>query len=263
MSRVNYLMSALINGVAIGELGGLIGLGVAEFRLPILKGMFGFPALEAIILNKAMSLIVVASALPFRTLVIPFNELWNHAYVVAILLSGSLIGAWSGAAGWATRLKSQVLYKIIAILLIFIAIVLFFGHGSHTTQALLSGWSLAIVGAIAGIGIGFIASLLGVAGGELLIPTITLLFGIDIKIAGSLSLMISLPTMLVGFLRYSQNQSFVVIRKQWQFMLFMATGSIIGTYLGSLLLGVFPTQLLLALLSYLLVLSAWKIWKHA
>jgi len=262
MSRVNYLMYALINGVALGELGGLIGLGGAEFRLPILMGMFGFPALEAIILNKAMSLIVVASALPFRTLIIPFNELWNHAYVVAILLSGSLIGAWIGA-GWATRLKSQILCKIIAILLIFIAIVLFFGHGNYADQALLSGWSLAIVGAIAGIGIGLIASLLGVAGEELLITTITLLFGIDLRIAGSLSLIISLPTMLVGFLRDSQNQSFVVIRKQWQFMLFMATGSIMGTYLGSLLLGVFPTQLLLALLSYLLVLSAWKIWKHA
>jgi len=262
MSRVNYLMYALINGVALGELGGLIGLGGAEFRLPILMGMLGFPTLEAIILNKAMSLIVVASALPFRTLIIPFNELWNHADVVAILLSGSLIGAWIGA-GAATRLKSQVFCKIIAILLIFIAIVLFFGHGNYADQALLSGWSLAIVGAIAGIGIGLIASLLGVAGEELLITTITLLFGIDLRIAGSLSLIISLPTMLVGFLRDSQNQSFVVIRKQWQFMLFMATGSIMGTYLGSLLLGVFPTQLLLALLSYLLVLSAWKIWKHA
>lgn len=261
MSRVNDLISALINGVAMGELGGLIGLGGAEFRLPILMGMFGLPALEAIILNKAMSLIVVASALPFRTLVIPFDELWNHADVVIILLSGSLIGAWIGA-GAATRLKSKTLHKIIAILLIFIAIILFFGHENHTDQVLLSDESLAIVGAIASIGIGFIASLLGVAREELLITTTTLLFGIDLKIAGSLSLMISLPMMLVGFLGDSQNQSVVVIRKHWQFMLFMATGSIMGTYLGSLLLSVFPTQLLLALLTYLLVLSAWKIWRH-
>ena len=39
---------------------------------------------------------------------------------------------------------------------------------------------------------------MGVAGGELLIPTIVLLYGVDIKIAGSLSLAVSLPTMLVG-----------------------------------------------------------------
>ena len=52
-------------GGLIGALGGLIGLGGAEFRLPLLIGWFGFGALEAVILNKAMSLVVVATALPF------------------------------------------------------------------------------------------------------------------------------------------------------------------------------------------------------
>lgn len=262
MAKIQYLTLAVISGIVIGTLGGLIGLGGAEFRLPLLIGLFGFSALEAIILNKTMSLIVVACALPFRTAVIPLNELLNYSHVIIILLSGSLIGAWMGA-GWATQLKSQVLYKIISILLIIIAIILFFGHDTHSKHALLSGWSLIAVGAIAGVGIGFVASLLGVAGGELLIPTITLLFGVDLKMAGSLSLTISLPTMLVGFLRYSQNQNFSVISTQWQFVVFMAVGSIVGTYIGSLLLGVFHPQLLLALLAIILVLSAWKVWKHA
>ena len=59
------------SGALIGALGGLIGLGGAEFRLPVLIGGFGFAALEAVILNKAMSLIVVASALPFRAGAVP------------------------------------------------------------------------------------------------------------------------------------------------------------------------------------------------
>lgn len=46
---------------------------------------------------------------------------------------------------------------------------------------------------------------MGVAGGELLIPTRVLLFGVDIKLA------ISLPTMVVGFARYSRDQSFAVL----------------------------------------------------
>ena len=58
--------AAFTGGAAIGALGGLIGLGGAEFRLPLLIGAFNFAALEAVILNKAMSLVVVASALPFR-----------------------------------------------------------------------------------------------------------------------------------------------------------------------------------------------------
>jgi hypothetical protein len=49
--------------------------------------------------------------------------------------------------------------------------------------------------------------------GGLLIPTLILLFGLDLKLAGSLSLAISLPTMLTGFARYSRDRSFVVLKK--------------------------------------------------
>jgi hypothetical protein len=53
-----------------------------------------------------------------------------------------------------------------------------------------------LLGLASGVGIGIVAALMGIAGGELLIPTIVLLFAVDIKIAGSLALAISLPTML-------------------------------------------------------------------
>lgn len=62
-ARRNFF-SAFGGGALIGSLGGLIGLGGAEFRLPLLIGVFRFAALEAVILNKAMSLVVVATALP-------------------------------------------------------------------------------------------------------------------------------------------------------------------------------------------------------
>jgi hypothetical protein len=41
-----------------------------------------------------------------------------------------------------------------------------------------------------------------------MIPTLFLLFGVDIELAGSLSLAISLPTMVVGFARYGRDRSF-------------------------------------------------------
>lgn len=37
----------------------MIGLGGAEFRLPLLIMLFGFAALQAVIVNKALSLVVV------------------------------------------------------------------------------------------------------------------------------------------------------------------------------------------------------------
>jgi uncharacterized membrane protein YfcA len=256
-------LAALAGGTVIGALGGLIGLGGAEFRLPLLLSIFRFPPLEAIILNKATSLIVVASALLFRTKSVPVAEMLAHAQVVINLLVGSLIGAWLGAT-WATRIRGTTLYRVIAVLLVAIAAVLLFSHNvTGAGSAAFDGWTLWLAGAAAGLVIGFVASLLGVAGGELLIPTLVLLFGIDIKLAGSLSLAVSLPTMLVGFTRYSRDRSFAVLAQQKGFLLWISTGSILGTLLGALLLGFTSPEILLPLLALVLLISALKIWRRS
>ncbi|ESZ06481.1 MULTISPECIES: sulfite exporter TauE/SafE family protein [unclassified Mesorhizobium] len=255
-------LGAFVVGTGVGSLGGLIGLGGAEFRLPFLIGLFRFAALEAVILNKATSLVVVASALPFRAATVPLGDVAAQWPIILNLLGGSLLGAWFGA-GWATRLKSGTLYKVIAALLILIAVVLVFGHHPGATGSpLFTGAALIIAGIIAGFCIGVVASLLGVAGGELLIPTLVLLFGSDIKLAGSLSLAVSLPTMLVGFTRYSRDQSFTVIGRNKTFLLVMAVGSILGTFIGGQFLGIVPEKLLLPLLAAILVVSAYKVWQH-
>lgn len=248
-------------GGVIGVLGGLIGLGGAEFRLPVLIGVFRFAALEAVILNKAMSLVVVATALPFRAQSVPWSEVVASWPIIVNLLAGTLVGAWFGA-GWATRLASTILYKIIAGLLVLIALVLLFGHGLTGGQPLVTGPAQVAAGVVAGLGIGVVAALMGVAGGELLIPTLVLLFGVPLKLAGSLSLAVSLPTMLMGFARYSRDRSFSVIGRHSGFALAMAGGSIVGTFVGGRLLGFVPTAVLLPLLAAILLVSAWKVWGH-
>lgn len=254
-------LAAFGGGAAIGVLGGLIGLGGAEFRLPLLIGAFRFAALQAVILNKAMSLVVVAAALPFRAHTVPLSAVAVHWPVVANLLAGSLLGAWFGA-GWATRLRSKTLYRVIAVLLVSIAGVLLFGHDATAAGPPLSGAFQAILGVAAGFTIGVVAALLGVAGGELLIPTLVLLFGLDVKLAGSLSLAVSLPTMVVAFTRYSQDRSFVVLGQNRVFVLVMAVGSIMGAFIGGQLLGIVPSAVLLPLLAGILLLSAAKVWRH-
>lgn len=255
------LSAAFGGGAVIGTLGGLIGLGGAEFRLPLLIGLFRFAALDAVILNKAMSLVVVASALPFRATTVPIGEVLSHWQILLNLLAGSLLGAWLGA-GWALRLRSEQLYKLIAALLVVIAAVLYFGHGAARAEPLLTGSAQLVAGVIAGLVIGVVASLLGVAGGELLIPTLVLLFSADIKLAGSLSLAVSLPTMIVGFARYSRDQSFAVLGRNLRFVLVMAAGSVLGTYIGGRLLGIVPDGILIPVLVAILLLSAVKIWRH-
>lgn len=255
------LSIAVLAGIAVGLLGGLVGLGGAEFRLPLLIGVFGFVALQAVILNKALSLVVVTVALPARLWGVPFSQVADHWGVVVNLLAGSLVGAWLGAS-WATRMRSATLYRVLAVLLVLIAAVLVLTHLGTVHPLGLEGVLKLITGVAAGVGIGVVAALMGVAGGELLIPAIVLLYGVDIKLAGSLSLAVSLPTMVVAFARYSRDDSFSVLAANKQFLLAMAGGSVLGVLLGGLLLPFAPSALLAPLLAALLVLSAVKVWRH-
>lgn len=70
--------AAFVSGCAIGIHGGLIGLGGAGFRLPVLITFFRFPALEAALLNKVMNLVVEATALPSGAGTVPLSELAAH-----------------------------------------------------------------------------------------------------------------------------------------------------------------------------------------
>ncbi|MDH6540698.1 sulfite exporter TauE/SafE family protein [Streptomyces sp. SPB4] len=249
-------------GGAVGVLGGMIGLGGAEFRLPLLIGLFGFAALSAVILNKAMSLVVVVTALPARLASVSFADLGAHGAVAVNLLAGSLLGAWAGAS-WAVRMRSATLYKVLAVLMAVMAAALVLTHTTALGSLSLPPPVRVVAGVVAGFGIGVVAAIMGVAGGELLIPTIVLLYGIDIKAAGSLSLLVSLPTMLVAFARYSRDGSFAVLGANLRFTAIMAAGSITGALLGGLLLGAVPDAVLIPALAAILLVSATKVARHA
>lgn len=249
-------------GALIGVLGGLIGLGGAEFRLPLLMTLFGFAALQAVILNKAMSLIVVATALPARAFAVSWGDVADHWWIVTNLLAGSLVGAWL-AAGWATRMHARALQRVLALLLVAIALVLAGTHYADIGPLELISVTRSIAGVLAGVVIGMVAAFMGVAGGELLIPTIVLLVGADIRLAGSLSLLVSLPTMLVAFARYSRDSTFAVLHQHLQFVLLMGVGSVAGALAGGALLQYIANPALIAGLALILLVSAVKVWRHA
>ena len=61
-----------------------------------------------------------------------------------------------------------------------------------------------------------------------------------------------------------QDRGFAVIGRNARFALFMAAGSVAGSFIGArLLLGLVPDRVLLPLLAVILLLSAIKVWRHA
>jgi uncharacterized membrane protein YfcA len=118
-----------------------------------------------------------------------------------------------------------------------------------------------VTAVVFGLGIGLVSSLLGVAGGELIIPTLVFAFGAGIKTAGTASLLISLPTVVVGVLRHRRLGSFTDRADLTQTVAPMGAGSVIGAVAGGLFVGVVPAAALKFVLGVILIVSAVRIFR--
>ncbi|MCU0525960.1 MAG: sulfite exporter TauE/SafE family protein [Elainella sp. Prado103] len=249
-------------GGLVGILGGLIGLGGAEFRLPVLVSIFGYRTLQAIMINLVVSLVTVFFSFIFRSGSIGLTNLFENWPIVLNILAGSLLGSYMGSY-YATRIQAPTLNRVVVAFLVFLSFVLL-GHQLifDLTRFQLPNLLKFSLGWIAGGVIGIFSSMLGVAGGELIIPTIVLLFSVDIKLAGSLSLAISMPTIMMGLFKYSQQKRLQELRSEQGLIGFMSVGSIWGAWIGSQLLKSTPSSVLYGLLGGILLLSAWKLTQH-
>lgn len=195
---------SLIAGALVGTLGGLIGLGGAEFRLPVLITIFALYAHRAVRFNLLVSLVTLVVAAVTRLEIQPGINLSDNLDVVLSMITGGIISAWIGA-GLLARIPSSRLMMIISALLLVVAAMLF-AEAAYEGTGLPALPQEAVlrfaVGLLAGLLVGAISSLLGVAGGEFIIPILIFIFGVDIKTAGTLSLLISLPVVAVGVVKH-------------------------------------------------------------
>jgi hypothetical protein len=110
-------VAALLYGAPIGLLGGLIGLGGAEFRLPVLAGVFSYTARRAVALNLAISLVTVVSALLIRGGTLSLEPLIALLPVVLARIVGAVSAAFFGVA-FVHRISEVLLERLILVLLV-------------------------------------------------------------------------------------------------------------------------------------------------
>jgi uncharacterized membrane protein YfcA len=241
--------------IPIGDLGGLIGLGGGEFRLPLLMHVIGFDARSAAPLNLTVSFVTLSFALVARSHSVSLSGLLPHAPEIGGLLFGGIVAASYGV-GLVRRLSSASLIRLIAMLLFALGCLLLAEAVFPFEKIDLIphvGSIHFVVGAGIGFGIGLVSSILGVAGGELLIPTLLFLFGADIKTAGSASILISLGIVAVGLWRYWQIGAVPRGRGIQRLVSAMGAGSIIGATIGGLAVAYAPVEALKLLLGLVLV----------
>jgi uncharacterized protein len=252
---------ALLYGAPIGLLGGLIGLGGAEFRLPVLAGVFGYAARRAVALNLAISLITVLSALLIRGETLSLTPLLGLLPIAVAMIVGAVSAAYVGTA-LVHRVSEHLLERIILVFLVVIGAALIVeAFLPRDVPALLPNAQLVrlLAAVIFGLGIGLVSSLLGVAGGELIIPTLVFAFGAGIKTAGTASLLISLPTVAVGVLRHRRLGSFTDRADLTKTVAPMGVGSVVGAVVGGIFVGVVPAAVLKLVLGMILIVSAVRI----
>lgn len=261
LSIQHYRRLAFLYAAPIGALGGLIGLGGAEFRLPVLAGVLGYSARQAVPLNLAVSLITIAASLAIRGRALSFDSVMPLLPVALSLIAGAIITAFLGAA-LAGRLSNEQLERIILVLLVGVGIALIVeSFLPQQIPALLPAvltWRI-LAGILFGLAIGLISSLLGVAGGEIIIPTLVFAFGVDIKTAGTASLLISFPTVLVGLVKYASRGAFHDRSTVRNTVTPMSFGSVIGAIVGGMLAGIVPASALKFALGVILNISAFRV----
>src|SRR3954469_19141460 len=82
--------------VPIGGLGGLIGLGGGEFRLPVLMYGIGFDARSAVPLNLLTSLVTLTFALAIRSGAVSLDAVLPYLPEIFGLLAGGTASAVVG-----------------------------------------------------------------------------------------------------------------------------------------------------------------------
>jgi uncharacterized membrane protein YfcA len=261
--KSNILINCLV-GFAVGIAGGIIGLGGAELRLPYLVGMLRLTAHQAVPVNLAVSLFTITAAIPARYAALRFDNLAAFASEAAAIAVGAVTAAYLGVA-WLRRLSPQALSRIIFGLLVILGVGMIaesFIEIAPLGFLPLDLGARVIAGLLFGFLIGAISSLLGVAGGEVIIPTLVFGYGVPVKSAGSLSMLISLPTVLTGIVRHAKAGAFADRLLITDLIFPMGLGSVVGAVIGGLLIGLAPAAAIKVALGGLLIWSAWKIFAH-
>jgi uncharacterized membrane protein YfcA len=249
----------------IGGVGGLIGLGGGEFRLPLLVGLIGFTARAAVPMNQILSLITLITTLIVRWHTGSLVGIGSFAPAVAALGVGGMTAAWF-AARLLVRISDHRLERAIAVLLMAIGVLLvgerFLPAGLPALVPAESGAQI-VAGVLLGLCIGTAATFFGVAGGELLIPTLIFVFGADIHTAGSAVLFVSIPTVCIGLFRYSRMGMLPARSTLLRIGLPMGVESLVGAAAGGVLAGSASAEMLKLLLGLILVAAALKaFWRH-
>jgi uncharacterized protein len=110
---------------------------------------------------------------------------------------------------------------------------------------------LAVVG---GFAAGFLSGTIGIGGGLLFVPTLTVGFRVSQAVAQGTSLVVIIPTAIVGGITHLRNGNVLVRPAMW-----MGGGGVVGAVIGALVAVEVPGPILARVWGAFLVFSAYRL----
>jgi uncharacterized membrane protein YfcA len=217
---------------------------------------------RAIRINLLISLATLAMSALARLSFLETANLATFRSELLAMLVGGVVAAWVGASLLARIPKTHIMALIAGLLAATAGLLVLETAFSGTASMALPHDSALrpIAGLLAGLLVGAVSSLLGVAGGEFIIPILIFAFGVDIRTAGTASVLISVPIVLTGIARHWLTGHYRS-RSMFQYLILpMSLGSLIGAVAGGYLAAWAPTDALRIALGVVLALSSLKLW---
>lgn len=197
------IIALLATGIFVGFTGGLLGVGGAFIMVPVQYMVYadmGIPTDMAIKLAFGTNLLVI--------LPIAISGTWRHQknkavwWKVALIMgSCSLVGSFCGAT-IATHLPGEVLKIAFGVIILLISILMLTAKPPHIEdEARVNPWLLVALG----LPIGIVTGILGIGGGILVIPVMTLVLRLKMHNAIATSLAMMILTSTGGAIGYILN----------------------------------------------------------
>lgn len=238
------MLEALLVGMTIGAILGLIGAGGAVIAVPAFIYLFGFSALQATTASLAVVTVSAASGAVTRI------RLQQVRIRHALLFWGfGIIGTFMGSR-LATVIPASMILIGFAIVMLGAAYAMWRKSSQKSGPAVTqpTRWLLPVVATA----IGLLTGLFGVGGGFLIVPALVLVFGFPFAIATGTSLVvIALNSVTALIFKYDSWQQI-----PWHIPLLVIAGGVIGSVLAATFNSRIPQRYLERGFAILLVLLA-------
>ena len=242
-------LGGLLAGMVAGMAGGLFGVGGGLILVPLLTGIFRLTQHQA----HGTSLAVIGAAALAAVVVYAAhgNVVWPVAAVLAV---GSLLTARLGAR-WATRTSPHGLRRAFAIFLVLVAARLLWQTPTASGVSTIHGIAGVGFGLVLGMAAGILAGFMGVGGGLLVVPALTIMFGITQQAAQGTSLAMILVTAPTAAFEHARHRNVI-----WRVVPMLALGAAFGAPLSSWAAQGLPHALLVRVFAFFLIANALHTW---